>query len=163
MKQLLLFAGIFFSICAQAQVKEGKIIYERVTQTPARMFANLDPHIAAQIPKSRTDQFELLFGNNQSLWQFIPSAANEEQSTFSGNGMIVRMATGNNEIAYFDFEKGVRVDQREVMEKTFIVTDTIRKGSWKLTDETKTILNYTVRKAIGQRISTRTSMTMETP
>jgi len=67
MKKILLSAFLAISVLAQAQMKEGRIIYERTLQMPTRMF-NADPAIAAQIPKSRTDQFELLFGNNQSLW-----------------------------------------------------------------------------------------------
>jgi len=159
MKKILLSAFLAISVLAQAQMKEGRIIYERTLQMPTRMF-NADPAIASQIPKSRTDQFELLFGNNQSLWQFLPNANNEDPGTFSGNGIVLRFG-GTNEISYYNFEKGTRTDQREIMDRNFLVTDSVAKGQWKLTDETKTVLNYTVHKAIGQRISNRTQMSME--
>jgi GLPGLI family protein len=159
MKKILLSASLALSLMAQAQMKEGRIVYERTLQLPVRMF-NADPEVAAKIPKSRTDQFELLFGNNQSLWQFLPSAANDDAGTFSGNGVVLRFG-GANETSYYNFEKGTRVDQREVMDRSFVITDSISKGQWKLTDETKTILNHTVHKAVGQRISSRTQMTME--
>lgn len=159
MKKVLFLACTAFSIMAQAQLKEGRIIYERTMQLQNRMF-NADPNIAAQIPKSRTDQFELLFGNKQSLWQFLPNANNEEQGTFSGNGIVLRFG-GSNDIAYYNFDKGTKVDQREIMDRSFVVTDSIAKGQWKLTDETKTVLNYTVRKALGQRITSRPQITME--
>jgi len=158
MKKILLSASLALSLMAQAQMKEGRIVYERTLQLPVRMF-NADPEVAAKIPKSRTDQFELLFGNNQSLWQFLPSAANDDAGTFSGNGVVLRFG-GANETSYYNFEKGTRVDQREVMDRSFVITDSISKGQWKLTDETKTILNHTVHKAVGQRISSRTQMTM---
>lgn len=159
MKKIILFICIGFSLVARAQLKEGQIIYERTMQLPVRMFGG-DPNVAAQLPKSRTDQFELLFGNNQSLWQFLPNANNEDPGTFSSGGVVLRMA-GTNEISYHNFESGTRTDQREIMDRTFLVTDSIKKEFWKLTDETKTILNHTTRKAIGQRISTRNQMTME--
>jgi GLPGLI family protein len=159
MKKILVAASLVLSVMAQAQMKEGRIIYERTILLPTRMIT-ANPDIASQIPKSRTDQFELLFGNNQSLWQFLPSANNEEPGTFSGNGVVMRFG-GTNDIAYYNFDKGTRVDQREIMDRSFVVTDTIAKGQWKLTDETKTILNYTARKAVGQRIGSRTQMTME--
>jgi GLPGLI family protein len=159
MKKILVAASLVLSVMAQAQMKEGRIIYERTILLPTRMIT-ANPDIASQIPKSRTDQFELLFGNNQSLWQFLPSANNEEPGTFSGNGVVMRFG-GTNDIAYYNFDKGTRVDQREIMDRSFVVTDTIAKGQWKLTDETKTILNYTTRKAVGQRIGSRTQMTME--
>lgn len=160
MKKILLTAAILVSLASSSQMKVGKIIYERITQTPTRVIAQMDPEIAAQIPKSRTDQYELMFANNKSLFQFIPSAAGEEGNSFSGNGFFVRMS-GGNDISFHDFNSGTRIDQREVMDRQFLVSDSIKPGSWKLTDETKQILNYTVKKAIGQRVRTSTRMSME--
>lgn len=161
MKRLLLPFSFLFILAGQAQMKEGRVIYERTFQLPVRNF-NVDPAIANQIPKSRTDQYELLFGNNQSLWQFLPNAATEgDPNTFSSGGMVLRFAGGSNDISYFNFDKSTRVDQREIMERSYVVTDSIRKLEWKLTDETKTILNYTAHKAVARRISTQMRMTME--
>ena len=159
MKQFLVIAAVCSSFFVHAQVKQGRIVYERTLQLPTRIF-NADPAIASQIPKSRTDQFELLFGNNQSLWQFLPNATNEDPGTFSGNGVVLRFG-GTNDISYYNFDKSTRTDQREIMDRSFVVSDSIQKGQWKLTNETKSILNYTTHKAIGQRISNRTQMTME--
>src|SRR5438045_1431660 len=102
MKKYLLAAFSFFCIAAQAQMKEGRIVYERTFQLPTRML-NIDPSVAAQIPKSRTDQYELLFGNNQSLWQYLPSLNSDDAGTFSGNGMVLRFAGGNNDVSYHNF------------------------------------------------------------
>jgi GLPGLI family protein len=161
MKKLLLLTGLLPAFFAQAQMKEGKVVYERTFQLPVRMF-NADPALAAQLPKSRTDQYELLFGNNQSLWQFLPNAASDgDASTFSSGGMVVRFQGANNDVSYFNFEKGTRVDQREVADRSYVVTDSIRKLDWKMTEETKQILGYTARKATSQRISSRMQMSME--
>ncbi len=46
-----------------AQVKEGKVIYERTMQM--RRPQGITNEI--QLPPTRTDNFELLFGNNQSI------------------------------------------------------------------------------------------------
>jgi hypothetical protein len=44
------------------------------------------------MPKSRTDQFELLFSPEHSLYQFLPSAtADDGANTFSSGGMVVQM------------------------------------------------------------------------
>jgi GLPGLI family protein len=161
MKKFLASTALFLSFFAQAQMREGRIIYERVFQLPTRMF-NVDPAIAAQIPKSRTDQYELLFGNNQSLWQFLPSLNSDDQNTFASGGMVLRLqAPGANDVVYHNFEKGTRLDQREVLDRSFLVSDSIRKLDWKLSDETKIVLNYTVHKATATRISSRSRMTME--
>jgi GLPGLI family protein len=159
MKKYFVSACLFLTLVSQAQVKEGRIVYERVSQMPARFFSN-NPELANQIPKSRTDHFELLFANNQSLYQFLPSAT-EEQTTFSGGGQVIQVRGGNNDVVYYNLDKGQTVAQRDFMDNEFIVADTIRKFAWKLTDETKKVLNYTVRKAITTRVNPSMRMSME--
>ena len=165
MKKLLLSSAILLSLLSQAQMKEGKIIYERTAQMPSRVFANLDPEVAARIPKASTDQYELMFANGQSLYQVLPSANAEDGGntfrTADGGGMVMRMNIGNNDIVFHDFEKSLKVDQREIMDRNFVIRDSIKTGNWKFTDETKTVLNYTVRKAIGKRVNTRMQTNME--
>lgn len=164
MKKTLCILGVCLSVFAQAQMKQGRIVYERTIQMQIRM-ANMDPALEAQLPKSRTDQFELLFGNNQSLWQILPTINAEDQNTIGspGGGMVIRMGGGSgiNDVSFQDLDKGTRVDQRSLFDRDFIVADSIKKLSWKLSDETKTVLNYTAHKAVAQRISTRSRMTME--
>ncbi len=170
MKKLFLLAGSLLTLAATAQTKEGRVVYERTTQmNNMRLMGgggNLPPEIQAQMdrmPKSRTDQFELLFSPEHSLYQFLPSAtADEGNNTFSGGGMVIQMRTaGANEVTYVNYASGTRVDQREVMEKNFVVTDTIQKVQWKLSEETKPMLNFTARKATGSTIVNRPRITME--
>lgn len=164
MKNFFLILSIACSFCGYSQMKEGRIIYERTFQLPTRIFANASPDIVAQLPKSRTDQYELLFSNSQSLWQYLPDANAEGDPntiTAGGGAMVFRFAGGGNDISYFDSEKGVSVSQREIMDKNYVVTDSIRKLDWKLTDESKTILNHKAFKAVAKRISTRPRVTME--
>lgn len=156
---------------APATVKEGKIVYERTTRLGAMRFGggnreNLPPEIQAQLdkmPKSRTDQFELLFTPQHALYQYLPNAADDGGAqSFSGGGVQIMMRGANmNESTYFNWANGVRVDQREIMEKNFVVTDTIAKLQWKLSEETKPILQFTARKATGTTIQQRPRVTME--
>lgn len=168
MKKLLLTLCIAASGIAGAQMKEGKVIYERTMQMPMRVFAmngGGGEVPAPQLPPTRTDQFELMFANNQSLWQFLPNANDENPGTMqmsdgSGRNMIARIG-GLNDIVHHNFTTLTRTEQREVAGRDFVVVDSIRKLNWKLTDETKTILNYTARKATAQRIGTRPQVSME--
>jgi GLPGLI family protein len=161
MKKYFLIVASAFSILAKAQTKEGRVVYERTVQTPMRTFGNLPPDVQAQVPKTRTMQYELLFTPEHSLWSFLPNAANEDQNTFSGGGVVIRMAGGGNETTYVNYAKGSRIDQREMFEKSFVVTDTLARVQWKLSEETKPILNFTARKATGSSIVTRPRITME--
>jgi GLPGLI family protein len=160
MKKILLILCLGSSLAGLAQMKEGRVVYERTMmfQRPV----NMDPEMAKRIPQSRTEQFELLFGNNQSLWQVIPSEEGSDITVASPNGNAVfRMGGGGNEILYYNGEQAKQVAQREMFERTFLVEDSVRRLNWKLTDETKTILTYTVKKATAQRIGTRSIMAME--
>ncbi len=160
-KTALFTTFLLLSITVFAQVKEGRVVYERTSQLPVRAF-NIDPAIAAQMPKSRVDHFELLFASGKSLWQFLPSTENDgDAQTLQSGGMVIRFAGVSNDIIYHDFESGIRTDQREMFERTFLITDSIRRQEWKLSDETKTILNYTAKKATTTRVNTSSRMSME--
>src|SRR5687767_2889693 len=69
---------------AQRKLKEGKVIYERTVQMQWR-FEGMDEAMAARLPRTRTESFELLFSGNQSLWQQLPNA-NEEANAVTGGG-----------------------------------------------------------------------------
>ena len=153
---------VFISICLAmvtlAQQKEGKVVYQRTMQMQLRI--NDNDQLSQMLPKRRTDKFELMFGNNQSLWKHI----DEDESTDEMNtgGMQIKMmAPGQNDIVFYDFGAAKKTEQREILDKKFIVTDSIRKLNWKLTGETKTILDHVCQKAIAQRTGKRTQMNMD--
>jgi len=155
MKKILLAALLLSAVASQAQMKEGKVVYERTMQF---QFRASNPEIAPQLPPSRKDHFELTFGNSQSLWQNIP-AAEGDGGTISGPGFVFRMA-GQNDVIHFNFGSGKRLDQREMFDREFLVEDSVRKLPWKLTEETKEILGQKVRKATAQRIEERPRVSM---
>jgi GLPGLI family protein len=152
------FITICLALVALAQQKEGKVIYSRITQIS--MSINNNDQLSQMLPKSRTDKFELTFGNNQSLWKHVDEEDNADET--NTNGMQIRMiGPGQNDIVFHDFGAAKKTEQREIMDKKFIVTDSIRKLNWKLTGETKTILGHTCQQAIAQRTGKRTQMTMD--
>lgn len=184
MKKILLLAAATAVLGAQAQslegklsspaqTKEGKVVYERTMRLNNPRIAmggggaNVPPEIQAQLdrmPKSRTDQFELLFTPEHSLYQFLPNATDEGggNQTFAGGGMMIQMRNaGANEVSYVDLAKGTRTDQREIMERNFLVADTLAKLQWKLSEETKTVLNFTAHKATATTVNQRPRVTME--
>ena len=143
-----------------AQQNEGKVIYERTMQIRVNFGGNQE-EMQRMIPKQRTEKFELDFGNNQSLYRQAEQE-NDDETSFGGDGIQIRMvAAGSNDVIYNNFETAKRIDQREIMDKKFIVEDSIRPLKWKMTGETKTILNHNCMKATTTQISQRTQMTMD--
>ena len=159
MKKILI-AGCAFMVVSlvQAQQKEGKVIYERTTQMQVNL-SGMNIDMSHMIPKSRTDKFELNFGNNQSLWKQAEQENNDNE--ISGDGMQIRIvASGSDDVMFCNFDAAKKVELRMLLDKKFIVEDSIRPLKWKLSDETKTILNHLCRKATAIKYSKRTSMMM---
>lgn len=148
---------------ANAQQKSGKVIYQRTVQMQVS-FAGMSDEMQRMIPRSRTDKFELTFGNNQSLYKIVESENDDELmgGEEGGGGVQIRMVgAGSNDVLYNNFDTRKRVEQREVMDKKFIIDDSIRALKWKMTGETKTILNHQCMKATATQISQRPQMTIE--
>lgn len=163
MKKILTAAcALSLALLVQAQQKEGKVIYERTTQIQVRINdGHMNDEIQNMLPKTRKDNFELIFGNNQSLWR--QAEDNNDENTFGdGGGMQIRMiVSGSNDVLYNNFDTKTKTERRELFDKTFIVDDSIRPLKWKMTTETKMILNHNCYKATATQISKRMQMSMD--
>lgn len=162
MKHLLISGCVLLIASAgSAQQKEGKVIYERVTQVQIRVNdGHMSEEMQSMLPKTRKDNFELIFGNNQSLWK--QAEKEPEDDSFSSGGMQIRMVVaGADDVLYSNLENKTRVEKRELFDKTFIIDDSIRPLKWKMTTETKSILNHNCMKATATQVSRRTQMNME--
>src|SRR5258705_4435022 len=159
MKEILITGCAFVTFTiTQAQQKEGKVTYQRVSQMQIRIN---DGHEEMQnmLPRTRTDNFELIFGNNQSLWKQAEKEMEDDSNT---GGMQIRMfGGGTDDVLYNNFDNGTMTEQRDMFEKKFIIDDSIRPLRWKMAGETKMILNHNCMKATATQTSTRMQMTME--
>ncbi|HPG10090.1 MAG TPA: GLPGLI family protein [Chitinophagaceae bacterium] len=164
MKKILLSAAAFVLLTGiiKAQQTQGKVVYNRTVKLHFS-FTGMAGGMESQMPSSRTDKYELTFGNNQSIWrQAEPDNSDDGGPTFGGNGMQIRMVVaGANDVLYNNFNTHKRVEKREFMDKTFIVDDTISSLQWKMAGETKTILGHNCMKATAVRVSKRMSVNMD--
>jgi GLPGLI family protein len=160
MKKMFFSAFALFSLTIiNAQQKEGKVIYERVTQLQMR-FADHNGSESESM-RNKSDKFELNFANGQMIMTTIEDELPDDNMS-GGGGMVIRtMGAGADDVTFCDFDKARKVELREFFDKKFLIADSIRRGNWKLTDETKTILNHTCRKATSQRIGKRMMMSMD--
>jgi len=162
MKRLLIASAMLIAIPSLAQVKDGKILYERTMQLQIRI-ADDNPAMQNMIPKERKDKFELLFTEGKSLWQPVEDDGQNDETAFgdgSGMRMVFRMP-GSNDVVFHNITEGKKVEQRELAEKNYIITDSIRKLNWKVVGETKVILGHNCMKATSQRMQESFRMTMD--
>jgi GLPGLI family protein len=135
------------SSAAIAQMKEGKISYER--KINMHRFIT-DPEMKARIPEFRTDKFELLFTEQASLFRTVVD--DEAPDPFANNGgdrgggprFMMRMPETST---YTDINAQMQYESRAMFEKTFLVIDSMKQNKWKISDETKTIAKYVCKKA----------------
>src|SRR5688572_16610562 len=116
-KILIVGCSLLVVTIATAQQKEGKVTYERTLQMRIS-FPGMTEEMQQQIPKTRTEHFELHFANNQSIWK--QEQTNEDDNFIGesegGGGMQIRFASaGSNDVVYNNFETSRRVEKRDIM------------------------------------------------
>jgi GLPGLI family protein len=163
MKKILVIGCLALATgAATAQQREGRVVYERTMQMQIRL-AGIEG-AEHMMPRTRTDKIEVLFANNQSLRRQLEDETPDETSFGGpgGGGMQIRMmVAGQDDITFHNFTESRLVEKREFAAKQYLVVDSIRKQNWKLTGQTKTILNQVCQQATTQRIQSRMQMSME--
>jgi len=109
---------------------------------------NRDPGYMQQVfeqYKKDHPQFKKLksimtFANDKTLFTPITNGDN------SRGYFDIPLADQNN-IIYSDLLTGTSINQKKVFEEIFLVKDSIRKITWKITSETREIAGYTCRRA----------------
>ena len=152
MKKIKLVLGLLIVLTslntsATAQMKEGKISYER----KINMHRNLpDPQMKSMIPEFRTDKFELIFNESVSLFRSVVDEEAPDPFANAGGGggggmrFNFRMPSANT---YTDLAKQMQYEGREFFEKEFLIIDSLKQYKWKLSEETKTIAKQLCKKA----------------
>ncbi len=148
MKKFILAVALIFGMnhLTMAQMKEGKIVYERKINM-YRMIT--DPEMRARIPEFRTSQFELLFNDQASLFRTVPE--DEAPDPFANNGgdrggqrFMFRMP---ETATYTNLATQIQYESRGMFEKTFLIIDSLKPLQWKVSEETKTIAKHLCKKA----------------
>ena len=132
-----------------AQVKEGIVTYEEKIDAHRRI-PKENEEMKAMIPQFHINKYELLFADNKSLYKAVEEEPDLSEQPQGGGGLVMRFGGADN-VFYKDFSTQMAVEKRDLMEKEFIVEDSIRNVNWKLVDgETKTIAGHVCKKATGK-------------
>ncbi|MFY8127523.1 MAG: GLPGLI family protein [Chitinophagaceae bacterium] len=131
-----------------AQLSEGTIYFER----KQNMHRNLpNEQMKAMIPEFRTSEHILIFKNNTSLYKKSPTDELPDASAMgnSGGPIVMKMSGGPaDDITYKDLNTQEKIVYKNFLRNEYLIVDSVKPRTWKLTDETKIILGYTCRKAI---------------
>jgi len=137
---IVVVCSLVLSQIAMAQITSGKITYERKTNLYKKFKNNGDvKEWLKEEDKNKIDIFEMYF--NDSLSVFKPQESD----------LVERMswATTKN-VVYQNLNLKTRLTEKKVWGEQFLITDSVRKFTWKITDSKRNICGYQCRKAIWQ-------------
>lgn len=148
MKKILMLIAVGCCIqLAAAQVKEGKVVYERKTNMHKRLPPE-NENMKAMIPEFSTGKQQLVFSGDESIFSTVPEEEDiRDQAGQEGGRVNIRLNTGSSEM-YKNYATEKIVELRELGPKKYIIEDTLRKQSWKLADDTLFVKGYHCKKAI---------------
>lgn len=131
-------------------VFKGKITYERKTNVHKQLDemmkgrAGADNSMAEnfkkQIPKYKTDIFELFFTDKQSLYKPAPNGIMESK-------MMMGAMPAEANTVFTNFESQQSSAEKKVFEKNYLIQDSLKKYNWKITEEFRKIAGFNCRRA----------------
>ena len=136
-KKYLLFICIFHignSLLAQDFITRGKIEFEVKRNIKKLMRNQAQSDLMSALPEFDICYRDLIFSWETSIYQ----AGRSSKSIYPTIGKL-----------YSDLSKRQTVIQNNIMGEEFIYTDSVRNIKWKITNETRNIIGFNCRKAIG--------------
>lgn len=139
-RNIFLIGCSLFVMSAFAQIKSGKIIYERRTNLYKKLKHIKDiKEWVEEKDKNKIDVFELYFNDSLSVFKI--------QET----DLVDRMSWATNKnTVYQNFNSKSRLTEKSLWGERFLVSDTLRSFKWKITDGKRNIAGYLCQKAIWQ-------------
>lgn len=131
----------------QIFISAGRIEYEKKINLRKQIeddswLANLKD----QIPEFRTDYLYLYFKDDKTL--FEKKEDNEQVIPLFDTDKSI------DDIVFTDLSNQTFVKKENVFENVFLISDSIRKIDWRITNDTRTIAGFECRKAIGVILDT---------
>lgn len=130
------FQGIAY-YSSQTQIKDFNISGEGITP-------DMKEKMMEKMKKAFEKNYILTFTNSESVY------AEEEKLDApnpSGNRISMGFSGGNNSKYYKNFKNKQFINNNDIFGKEFLITDSLEKFDWKITEEQKKIGNYSCNKA----------------
>jgi len=130
---------------ARAQVKEGRVVYER----KINMHRNLtDESMKNMVPEFSTSKTELIFSGGESLYKNIKEEEDIRDKAGEGqhDGVFIKFGGGDDQV-YKNYDAEKMTEQRELGPKKYIIEDSLPRQAWKLEEGARTVKGYACKKA----------------
>ena len=137
-----------------AQVKQadsplsGRITYEEKLKLEIKLEGDA-AQFASMLPSERKAEKILLFNEEGALYQDGNNNAEEAMVASSHTeGVRIRMVSSAENKTYTDLKNNIVLDQRDFMNRIFIVEKPVSEPNWKITGNQKVILGQNCMEAI---------------
>ncbi|MDD2982904.1 MAG: GLPGLI family protein [Crocinitomicaceae bacterium] len=138
-KSLLILAFVVLHFIGNTQITSGKIVFERKTNLFKKFAEPQTQKWIGEKNKWKYEDFELYFNDSISL--FIPAETTDSDKL---------SWTTNKNTVYQNLNKGSRISLLTVFGENFVIQDSLRKRTWKITENRRTIAKFSCRQAIWQ-------------
>lgn len=133
----------------QIFVYRGKIEFERKTNLHRLYLSDEDgdswsENLKKLVPRFKVDYFDLVFDSSKSVYQ----PGRESDNPRKGIAFFESPAASN--VVFKDLNRRISISQKQIFESRFLIDDSLNKISWKILPETRSIANFTCRKAVGR-------------
>lgn len=153
MRNLTAVLSVFLiSLLAQGQGSDpgtpasGRITYEETIKIDIRIEGDA-ANLAAMLPKERKAEKILSFNDRFALFEEGKSVESD-MNVDQGGGMRIRMMGSAENKIFTDFKAGKIIEQRDFLNRIFLVEKELPANSWRVTGNQKVILGYTCMEAV---------------
>jgi GLPGLI family protein len=143
MKKIMFITLVLFfakNVLAQTQfITKAKIEFERKTNVWADIKGEFAEQFKKSNPEYKSSFFNYEFANNKSIYE--PGRETDSKSPF-----FFGAAAGSNTV-FSDFSSGKYVAEKNVFDKSFLIEDSLRNATWKITNDFREIAGFNCRRA----------------
>jgi GLPGLI family protein len=143
MKAILISFCLFCSQILFAQsafISKGKIEFERRTNVWADLKGSFAEQIKKVTPQYQSSFFNYEFDDNKSIYQPGREPETKTNGFFGG-------APASDNIVFTDYDNGKSIAHKNVFEKSFLIEDSLRNATWKITNDFREIAGFNCRRA----------------
>lgn len=139
-KTLLILSTLAICKVLSAQTT-GTITYLETSKIEIHV-DGISEEMQAMLPKERTVKSELKFNQKNALVKNLKSNENSDiDQDINGARVVIKQSEPDNK-TFFDLTANKIIDQKEFMERVFLIESDLKSQTWKITGQQKEILGY---------------------
>lgn len=131
------------------EISSGRITYEEKIKLDIKIEGE-GAQYADMLPKERKTEKILQFTNEATLFEEEGGNVEEEMTHSQGEGIRIKMVGSGGSKIFTDLKNNTIIEQRDFMNRMFLVEKKMPESNWKVTGNQKVILGYQCMEATRQ-------------